>query len=146
MMVKQRASRKTALIMAPSTSALAYPYVFFSHGLDEMCMEKKATERATTSDSMWKASATSALELEISPTMSSTSMKEKVRVSMHRRRFFWEGMMDRRQERFFFMSSSSMATAAEDGDILKSEEVICKERRGRKVRDCVDYHATKSDN
>ena len=35
-MVKQSAIKKTALIMAPSTSALAYPNVFLCQGLPEM--------------------------------------------------------------------------------------------------------------
>lgn len=80
-MLKQRATRKTALTKAPRTSALAQPKVFFDHFLGDICgnkryqylflfkeyeltlTERKDMTRAAISPSMWKLSATRAMEL-----------------------------------------------------------------------------------
>ena len=62
---KQSAHKNTALTSAPKTSALAQPNVFLDHFLGDMRTEIKAITSATTSESIWKESATKAIELVI---------------------------------------------------------------------------------
>lgn len=86
-MEKQRAMRKTAFTKAPKTSALAHPNVLLLHVFEAKLIERKATNRAATSLSMWNESATRVRDSPQYPTMSSVTMKLPVMRSMMKRLF-----------------------------------------------------------
>merc|ERR1740131_295549 len=85
-MEKHMATKKTELIRAPTTSALAQPYVFLLQFLGLILKLMKAIIRAITSLIMWNASATKAMEFVKWPTISSTNIKEVVIPSIISRR------------------------------------------------------------